>query len=152
MISKATSSTKWSLITLVASILLWFMGIILRRLLNRADVHKSVQLNRFRNTIILVVLVSSICLILWLLVVPPGFFFGNIWLLTLLSCLWLFVLILVIIEIIRTTKIWKESGTTIFAKTFVTLILLISIGLCVGLAYWIPFAWRGSDLMVKRVA
>ena len=144
--------TKWSLIMLVTSILLWFMGIILRRLLNRADVHKSVQLNRFRSTMILVVLVSSICLILWLLVVPPGFFFGNIWLLTLLSCLWLFVLILVIIEIIRTTKIWKESGTTIFAKTFVTLILLISIGLCVGLAYWIPFAWRGSDLMIKRVA
>ncbi len=145
-------TTKWFLIILAAGILLWYMMTILRRLLHRADVQESRQLSRFRNAATLVILVSSICLILWLLAVPPGLFFGNIWLLALLSCLGLLVLILVIIEVIRTTKIWKEPGTTIFAKIFVTLILLVSIGLCTGLTHWISFAWRGSDFMIHRVA
>jgi predicted amidohydrolase len=143
--------TKWSLIILIASILLWYMITILRRLLNRADIQESRQLSRFRSTTILVIFISSICFILWLLVVPPGFFFGKIWLLTLLSCLGLLVLILVIIAVIQAIKIWKESGTTIFVRIFVTLILLVSIGLCAGLTLWIPFAWRGSDLMIKRI-
>ena len=144
--------TKWSFIILAASVFVWFTVTALRRLRDRADHQEPQQLSRFRRTSILVFLVSSICLILWLLVVPPGFLFGNIWLLALLSGLGLLVLILVIIEVVQILKIWKESGTTIFTRMIITLISTVSVGLCVGLSRGIPFAWRGSDLTINRVA
>jgi hypothetical protein len=144
--------TKWSFIILVATIFFLLLVRLLHRILARSDIQESQRLRWFRRGTTLIILVSSICFILWLLVVPPGLFFGNTWLLVLLSILGLLVLVLAAMMVVQTIKMRKEAGITIFVRIFITLISLVSISLCIGLTHWVTFAWRGSDLMINRVA
>lgn len=144
--------TKWSLVLLAVCIALWFLVTVLSRGRYRTDVQRSSQPERFRNITILLILFSAIGLLLWILVVPPGFFFGNIGLLVLLSCLTLLVLVLALSGVILAIKIWQELPQPLYLKFWVTWLLFISVVLSVGLAHWTVFAWRGSDYIVNRVA
>ena len=144
--------TKWSFAILLAGFLIWMIIRLLRQILGRRDKEEIRQLKKFRKGTFLMILVSAICCILWILVVPPGFFFGNIWLLILLSCFGLLALLMVVMLARQTGKIWINSNLSIYAKGMVTLFTLISIGLTVGLSHWILFAWHGSDMMINHVA
>jgi hypothetical protein len=143
---------KGSFALLAVILVLWFVTGWLRRKPARLSRIESPQVMRIRNTTTWVVLFSAICFILWILVVPPGLAFGNFWLLISLSVLGLIVLIMVAMLFVLTFGIWKEQETVMPLKILTLLISLAATGLSIGLVQEIPFAWRGSDMMISRVA
>ena len=90
--------------------------------------------------------------LLWILVVPPGIQYGNILLLILLSGVGFFILTAAFFLTFRTIKLWRYPGTHPFSKICATLAVLASLGLTSSAIRWIPFAWRGSDIVIDKVA
>lgn len=145
-------TVKWSFIILVAAVLFLLLGKSRHRALARFHIQGSRHLNRFRRAAAMTIPAALICFLLWMLVVPPGLFFGNLYLLIGLSILDLFILVLVVTMAVQNIKMWRETAISVLTRTSITVISLVSISLCIGVTHWVIFAWRGSDMMINRVA
>ena len=143
---------KYTLVLLIVLAFLWGLGKALGMALPDPSGFKILNSCKSSTLAIFLVLLAPLIALLWILVVPPGLAFGSITLLLALSLLGLFFLLLVILFFIRSIEIIKNvSGYTI-SKTLMTLILLTALGYSVAVVYWIPFAWRGSDMVMSAVA
>lgn len=144
---------RWSFLSLVGIILLWFLISTASRVIGRTKDRKNRQPTKGRILTLWILLITSSCYILWILVVPPGLYYGNIWLLSLLSVLSLIDLILVFILTFRSLKLWKNPSTSSLTnRIFILGFILAGLGISAALIHWVPFAWRGSDFMINRVA
>ncbi len=144
---------RWSFLALVGILLLWFLFSIAILVISRSKNRENRQPTKGRILTLWILLITTACYILWILVVPPGLYYGNVWLLSLLSILSLIDLILVLILIIKSLKLWKNpSASSLANKIFILGIILAGLGISAALIHWVPFAWRGSDFMINRVA
>lgn len=88
---------------------------------------------------------------LWLTVVAPGWFFGNVWLLLFLTGLCLLCLLLAGVLVRQACLLLRTSETWPF-RVAGTLTALAATGLTAAFLLELPFAWRSSNWYLDRVA
>ncbi|RQW01770.1 MAG: hypothetical protein EH225_09255, partial [Calditrichaeota bacterium] len=143
---------RWVFPLLAGIVMIWYILELVRSRVGTPANQVSRKVKKYRIMSVWFLLMVAACYILWILVVPPGLFFGNIWFLILLSISGLIALALLIRLLFLLIQIEKESTVTIFNKVVVIVVFMMVLLQVIVLIHWIPFAWRGSDLMINRVA
>lgn len=95
---------------------------------------------------------ASVSLLLWILVLPPERLFGRAWLLVLLSALSILFLLEVVRSIPALLRAVAGRPAHPLAISLHVIALVAALGFAAALIRWVPFAWRGSDWGINRVA
>jgi hypothetical protein len=95
---------------------------------------------------------AAVCAALWILVVPPGRLFGQVWLLAVLTAASILFWTGVIRLLVRSIKTRSDRTISIFSQVLNLVALLAALGVAVSMVRWVPLAWRGSDVVMDRVA
>ncbi len=144
--------TKWLCLALFGFFLLGSVVRILTRVFRRILKPGTEQAIRGLGPILGLAGLAVVCAGLWILVVPPGRLFGQIWLLVMLSAASLFYVIGVVRFLIRSVRSPRVPSVSASTKALGLIIGLVALGFAVSMFRWVPLAWRGSDLVMDRVA
>jgi len=143
---------KWSLLVLLVLALVGNAArlaiFLFRRFLKPVSDEIVKALNSFTRLAVL----ASVSLLLWILVVPPGRLFGRAWLLLLLSALSILFLLEVVRSIPALLRAVAGRPAHPLAISLHVIALVAALGFAAALIRWVPFAWRGSDWGINRVA
>jgi hypothetical protein len=143
---------RWSLFLLLVYLLLGNAFRLATRLFRRTRKPGSSEWTRALNNVNRLAALAAACLLVWILVVPPGRLFGRGWLLLLLSAL----SVLFMFELFRLVRdlIRNRAGRRVvrILNVLRLIALAAALGFAVSLVRWVPFSWRGSDWVMNRVA
>jgi hypothetical protein len=143
---------RWSflgLLTVVVVSALVALGVRLRR---SSAASLPARSARFLVPAVAALTVAVAAAALWILVVPPGRFFGNLALLLVLTAVTAALLVLSLVIIRRALVAARSREVSLLHKVLAALAALTTLVLVVVVAYSTAFAWRGSDWAVQRVA
>ncbi len=141
---------RWSWLALLVLVLGWNLAALAVRLRRRpADASPG----RSDRVVASVGLVLSILVIaLWLLAVPPGWAFGSVPVLLALSVLAVAFALLALDVVRRTVRGWRRAEAGTFHRLILTATAAAALAFAAATAWWVSFAWRGTDASMARVA
>lgn len=143
---------KWSFLLFLLLCFLGNAARLMARLFPRVLKPGTAEMTSVLNRVYRLVILSTVWFLLCLLAVPPGRLFGQIWLLLLVTAASIFYFIEVIRLLAASIRAWIKGPVPILTAILRLAALIAAISLAAAVVRWTPFAWRGSDLVVNRVA
>jgi Amidohydrolase family len=143
---------RWSGLALLLFSFLGNAFLLTARVFWRSSNPQATERKRIIHSVNRLLVLAVVCILMWVLVVPPGRLFGRIWLLLLVSGASALYLIEVIRFLLASIRPQSQSPVPLFAKALRLVALIAALGLAAFLIRWVPFAWRGSDGVMNRVA
>lgn len=144
--------TGLSFLMLLIILMVWYAVRIIRRLFGKSRVNESQGLSTIRVLIVILLSLVILTFICWIILMPGGFFFGNILLLSMISILVVITIFIALIITIRVTRLWKIDEISLLIKGTAIILSLLSLMLAFSAIYWIPIVWRATDYNINRIA
>ncbi len=136
---------KWSCLALLTVALLWNLAAL-------AGPPRTREVRRAGIVALALAIAATTCAVLWLLTVPPGLAFGNVPLLAALSALAFVVLVGSVASLVLAVRLWLVPRPQWGSRAAAALATAAALAFAGTLFHWVPFAWRGTDAAMNRVA
>jgi hypothetical protein len=146
------TAAKWSFLFLLLASLLGNAVRVTVRFFRRPSEAGTAGIAPLLSSISRLAILAAISILLWILVVPPGRLFGRTWLLFPVSVLGIIYLLDVIRLLLPFLRGRSERPVPLFENLLRAAALIAALGFAAYLVRWVPFAWRGSDRGMNRVA